>query len=239
MGYTYSLVLPAFNEEESLAAAVEKMRKATSELNCEIIIAHDGSSDGTLELARRLARKYSGVRVIHCKDRLGRGRALENAFSKCKSGVVAYADIDLSTRPEYIVPLLEAAKDSDFVVGSRYLPQSRVSRYPSRLVLSSAYNSLVRLVLNSRVSDHQCGFKAFGRASVLELCKSVKSKWWFWDTEVLVRAQKAGYQVREIPVEWAERKTGQSKVDALGDAVSMLASIARLRLDLWLGGVAY
>lgn len=130
-------------------------------------------------------------------------------------------DLDLATHPKHLKPLVEAItiENYDISVGSRNLPDSRVERKLHRSIASKSYNLIVRLVLGSKISDQQCGFKAFKRVILIEMLKQVRAGYWFWDTEILVRAARSGYKIKEIPVEWKSgRKT---KVNLLRDSCSM------------------
>ena len=149
-----SVVLPAYNEADKLEAAVTKIGQALNEYgySYEIIIAEDGSTDGTAKCAEDLAQKLSYVKHIHREKRQGRGTALNNAFKQCNGEVFVYMDLDLSTDLKYLKPLVEAitVEGYDFSTGSRMLPESKVERSLSRSVSSKTYNFLVRHMLGFR-----------------------------------------------------------------------------------------
>jgi glycosyltransferase involved in cell wall biosynthesis len=225
-----SIVLPAYNEADKLEAAVTKISQALKDYGYlfEIIVAEDGSTDGTAERAEELAQKLSYVKHIHREKRQGRGMALKNAFKKCRGEVFVYMDLDLSTDLKYLKPLVDAitVEDYDFSTGSRMLPESKVERSLSRSISSKTYNFLVRHMLGSKLRDHQCGFKAFKREPVLGLLDHVEATHWFWDTEIMVRANRRGYKIKEIAVEW---KTGKgTKVNLLKDSWKMFKQIMKL-----------
>jgi glycosyltransferase AglD len=225
-----SVVLPAYNEIDYLQSAVKKTIKALEEFidSYEIIIAEDGSTDGTAQRAEEQAQKTSGVRHIHREKRLGRGTALNNAFRQSRGQVLVYMDLDLATSLTYLRPLVEAItiEGYDFSTGSRMLPQSKAERTFSRSLSSKTYNFLVRHMLGSKLQDHQCGFKAFKREPLLEFLDKVEATHWFWDTEILVRANRQGFKIKEIAVEW---KSGSgTKVNLLKDSWNMFRQIMRL-----------
>jgi hypothetical protein len=225
-----SVVFPAYNEVDFLEPAVEKVTKALGELarSYEIIIAEDGSKDGTAERAEALAQQYPYVKHIHGEKRLGRGTALNNAFRQSIGEVLAYMDLDLATDLKYLKPLVDALRVEgyDFATGSRMLPESKVERSLSRSLTSKLYNFLVRHMLGSKLRDHQCGFKAFKREPTLQLIEEVGARHWFWDTEILVRAAHKGYKIKEIPVEWKSgRKT---KVNLFKDSYNMGKQVLKL-----------
>jgi glycosyltransferase AglD len=225
-----SIVLPAYNEVDKLENAVITISQALKEYgySYEIIIAEDGSRDGTAEKAKELSQKYLFIRHIHREKRLGRGTALNNAFKQCRGEVFVYMDLDLSTDLKYLKPLIEAItlEGFDFSTGSRLLPESKVERSLRRSISSKTYNFLVRHMLSSKLRDHQCGFKAFKHDSVLKLLDEVEATHWFWDTEIMVRANRHGYKIKEIAVEW---KTGKgTKVNLLKDSWNMFKQIMKL-----------
>ena len=226
-----SVVFPAYNEAGSLEAAVNKVTQALNEITCsyEITIAEDGSTDGTDKLAAVLTEKYPFVKHIHREKRLGRGAALKNAFKQSSGEVLVYMDLDLATDLGHLKPLVEAVESEgyEFATGSRMLPESNVKRSGTRNIASKTYNFMVRALLGSKVKDHQCGFKAFQRKPLMQLLDEVEANHWFWDTEILVRAYRRGYKIKEIPVSWkGGRKT---KVNLLQDSFNMGWQI----LSLW------
>ena len=227
---TVSIVLPAYNEADKLDVAVEKVSQALKEAGYrfEIVIAEDGSTDGTAERAEELTQKYPFVRHIHREKRLGRGTALNNAFRQCRGEVFVYMDLDLATDLKSLKPLIDAiaVEGFDLSTGSRMLPESKVERSLRRNISSKSYNFLVRHMLGSKVKDHQCGFKAFKREAVLGLLGEVQATHWFWDTEILVRAQRRGFRVKEIPVEWTSGR--DTKVNFAKDSWNMFWQVTRL-----------
>lgn len=225
-----SVVFPAYNEVDYLEPAVEKTTQALREFtnSFELIIAEDGSTDGTAERSEELAQKYPFVKHIHGEQRLGRGIALNNAFRQSSGEVLVYMDLDIATDLKHLKSLVEAItlEGYDFATGSRLLPESKVERSLSRSVSSKSYNFLVRAMLGSKLRDHQCGFKAFKREPTLKLLDEVGARHWFWDTEIFVRAARKGYKIKEIPVEWKSgRKT---KVNLFKDSFNMGSQVVKL-----------
>jgi glycosyltransferase AglD len=225
-----SVIFPAYNEVDYLGAAMEKTTQILNQFasNYEIIIAEDGSTDGTAEHAEELAQKYPCVKHIHGEKRLGRGTALNNAFKQSHGEILVYMDLDLATDLKHLQPLVEAisVEGYDFATGSRMMPESKVERTMRRSISSKSYNFFVRHMLGSNLRDHQCGFKAFKREPALLLLDTVAARHWFWDTEILVRAQKKGYKIKEIPVEW---KSGRAtKVNLFKDSYNMGRQVVKL-----------
>ena len=225
-----SVVLPAYNEVNQLEIAVTEVSQALKQagFTYEIVIAEDGSTDGTAERSEQLTQKYPFVRHIHREKRLGRGAALNNAFRQCNGEVFVYTDLDLSTNLKSLKPLIDAitVEEYDFSTGSRMLPESRVERTLRRSVSSKSYNFLVRHMLGSKVMDHQCGFKAFRKEAVLSLLGEVEATHWFWDTEILVRARCHGFKIKEIPVKWTSGKG--TKVNLAKDSWRMFWEVTSL-----------
>jgi glycosyltransferase involved in cell wall biosynthesis len=225
-----SVVFPAYNEVNYLEPAVKNTVQALREFtdSFELIIAEDGSRDGTAERSEELAQEYPFVKHIHVEQRLGRGIALNNAFRQSSGEVLVYMDLDLATDLKHLKSLVEAItlEGYDFATGSRLLPESKVERSLSRSVSSKSYNFLVRAMLGSKLRDHQCGFKAFKREPTLKLLDEVGARHWFWDTEIFVRAARKGYKIKEIPVEWKSgRKT---KVNLFKDSFNMGSQVVKL-----------
>ena len=230
-----SIVLPAYNEASRLESTVERTAAALREItpSFEIIIAEDGSHDGTDKISETLAQKYDFVVHLHSDERQGRGQALNRAFAVSKGEILGYIDVDLATDMKHLRELVQYIRDGyDFATGSRMLPQSDVERPFKRGIASQGFNFLTRLMLGSKLYDHQCGFKSFKRKSLFEIVDSVKDTHWFWDTELFVRAQRKGYRVKEFPVEW--RHGGATTVNLVKDVFGMGSQIFRLWYEfLW------
>lgn len=228
------MVLPAYNEaaniEKAVFATAETLSKITDHF--EIIIAEDGSTDGTDRIASELSEGYTYVVHLHSDKRQGRGKALSRAFRTASGEVLCYIDVDLATDMKYLEKLVRAVSTDgyDFATGSRMMRESDAKRPFKREFASRGYNFLVRLFLHSELCDHQCGFKAFRREALFELLDDIENEHWFWDTEVLVRAQHRGYRVIEFPVYW--RHGGSSKVNLAKDVKGMGLEIFRLWREL-------
>ncbi|KAB2945037.1 MAG: glycosyltransferase family 2 protein [Candidatus Methanoperedens sp.] len=230
-----SIVLPAYNEAKRIEETVERTAAALREIasSFEIIIAEDGSIDGTDKICESLARKYNFVMHLHSEKRQGRGRALNRAFKESKGEILGYIDVDLATDMNHLKELIQSIRDGyDFATGSRMLPESNVKRPLKRGFASKGFNYLTRLMLGSKLYDHQCGFKSFRRETMFALMDEIKDTHWFWDTELFVRAQRAGYRVKEFPVVW--KHGGTTKVNLVKDVFGMGSQIFRLWYEfLW------
>ena len=231
-----SVVLPAYNEEKTIESAVELTVETLEAFlpadAFEVIVAEDGCTDRTPEIADRLAAEDERIRHFHSDERLGRGGALVAAFEAADGDVLVYFDTDLATDMDYLEPLVESVRSGEYDVatGSRWISGHEADRPPKRGVPSRVYNGLVRGALGSELRDHQCGFKAFDREALFDLMEDVEDEHWFWDTEVLVRAQRAGYRVNEFAVEWTPK--GDTKVDLVRDVLGMGSQVGRLGWQL-------
>jgi putative flippase GtrA len=227
------IVVPVYNEERALAASIHRLHHFLDSrlpFSWQITIADNASTDITSEIARALAAELDRVRVLRLEEK-GRGRALRAAWSASSARVVAYMDVDLSTDLHALLPLLAplVSGHSEVAIGSRLAPGSRVTRGPKREFISRAYNGLLHLALRARFSDAQCGFKAV-RADVLpQLLDAVRDQSWFFDTELLIAAQRRGMRIHEVPVDWVDDP--DSRVDIVSTALDDLRGVARLALD--------
>ncbi len=224
-----SLVLPVYNECGNLRRNFMRIYDAVQEIgDSEIILAEDGSTDCTKRYAQRFA-KLRGVRLTSSRSRLGRGAALKKAIRMARGRTIGYIDIDLAVPIAYVWRALEAVeRGSRIVAGSRYVKGSAASRSAKRLVASVGYNALMRLLLGSRVHDHQCGFKFWNARFIKGLLPEIRDDHWFFDSEVIVRAGRRGVQTLELPVEWREQRN--TKVRS-SDLAYFIRSIVRLRFS--------
>ncbi len=225
------VTVPVYNEEKVLAESVRKLHAyltANLPFHFVITIADNASTDTTFAIARRMEAELPRVRAVHL-ERKGRGLALRHVWCTSAADVVAYMDADLSTGLEAFLPLIVplVSGHGDVATGSRLLPGAKVVRGPKREIISRAYNVLLRMFLAARFSDAQCGFKA-GRSEVIRaLLPDVQDDAWFFDTELLLLAQRRGLRICEIPVTWVEDP--DSKVDIIRTALADLRGMARLR----------
>jgi glycosyltransferase involved in cell wall biosynthesis len=225
------VTVPVYNEEKILARNIRRLHSClTGNLSFHFVItiADNASTDGTFALARQLSAELPGVRAVHL-DRKGRGLALRHVWSRSDADIVAYMDADLSTGLDAFLPLIAPllSGHSDLAIGTRLVHDAQVVRGLRREVISRAYNLLLRATLSARFSDAQCGFKA-GRAEVIRaLLPDVQDDAWFFDTELLMLAQRTGLRISEVPVAWAEDP--DSKVEIVRTVLEDLRGVARLR----------
>ena len=226
------IVVPVYNEEAALEQSIRRLHRFLSEsfpFAWRIVIADNASTDGTPAVARSLRGKLRGIEYLRL-ERKGRGRALRAAWSRSEARVVAYMDVDLSTDLRALLPLVAPllSGHSDVAIGSRLAHGARVVRGPKREIISRGYNRLLHATLRARFSDAQCGFKAVRRDALDGLLADVRDDAWFFDTELLVLAQRRGLRIHEVPVDWVDDP--DSRVDIVRTAIEDLKGIARLAL---------
>jgi putative flippase GtrA len=224
------VVVPVFNEEADLERSVRRLHahlRETFPYPFRITIADNASTDGTPRIAARLAGELPEAEWIRLAEK-GRGRALRAAWSQSRAPVLAYVDVDLSTGLAALLPLVAPliSGHSDLAIGTRLAHGSRVVRGPKREIISRCYNVLLRSTLAVGFSDAQCGFKAVRREVAEQLLPLVQDSGWFFDTELLVIAERAGLRIHEVPVDWVDDP--DSRVDLLATALADLRGIARI-----------
>ena len=224
------IVVPVFNERDDLEQCVRRLHvhlTQTFPYPFRITIADNASTDGTLALAETLGLAIAEVHVVHL-DAKGRGRALHTAWTASDAPILAYTDVDLSTDLNALLPLVAPllSGHSDLAIGTRLARSSRVVRGAKRELISRGYNLILRRALATRFTDAQCGFKAIRRDVAEQLLPLVRDTGWFFDTELLVLAEKAGLRIHEVPVDWVDDP--DSTVDILATAMADLRGVARL-----------
>ncbi|GAA4248859.1 bifunctional glycosyltransferase family 2/GtrA family protein [Dactylosporangium darangshiense] len=236
-GAVLDVVIPVYNEEADLGPCVRRLHRHLSEsfpYPFRITVADNASTDATPAVAAALSVELPGVEVLRMAEK-GRGRALKRAWSASDAPVLAYMDVDLSTDLNALLPLVAPllSGHSDVSIGSRLARGSRVVRGPKREFISRSYNRILRTALSARFSDAQCGFKAIRRDVAEQLLPMVEDTGWFFDTELLVLAQRAGLRIHEVPVDWIDDP--DSRVDIVATALADLRGIARLGRALFTG----
>jgi putative flippase GtrA len=224
------VVVPVYNEEADLANCVHRLYhhlQSSFPFSSRITIADNASTDDTPRIAAQLADELPDVRVVRLEQK-GRGRALHAVWSASDAPVLAYMDVDLSTDLAALAPLVAplVSGHSDLAIGSRLARGSRVVRGAKREVISRCYNFLLKSTLAAGFSDAQCGFKAIRADVAQQLLPHVVDTGWFFDTELLVLAQRSGLRIHEVPVDWVDDP--DSRVDIVATATADLKGIARL-----------
>jgi putative flippase GtrA len=233
------VTIPVFNEAAGIEACIRRLHAHLSEYftpTFRITVADNASTDTTLAVAEKVARELAEVVVVHLDDK-GRGNALRTVWLASPSPILAYMDVDLSTDLAALLPLISPllSGHSDLAIGTRLSHGSRVVRGPKREFISRSYNVLLRSTLGTHFSDAQCGFKAIRGDVAAALLPHTSDTAWFFDTELLVLAERCELRVHEIPVDWVDDP--DSSVDIFPTAMADLRGIARLTRDLVSGRI--
>ena len=227
---TVDLVVPVYNEEATLASSVETLVAADTGPGTDvtIIIADNASTDSTPRTAAALAAAHPNVEYVRLEQK-GRGRALSRVWQASTADIVAYTDVDLATDIRALEPMVEVIRSglADVAIASRLQPGLEVQRGVRREIISRCYNRLLKLSLGVGFSDAQCGFKAMSAQAARELLPVVEDTEWFFDTELLARAEWAGYRIHEFGTDWIDDP--DSSVDVLATAWKDIRGIVRLR----------
>jgi glycosyltransferase involved in cell wall biosynthesis len=232
---TVDVVIPVLNEAHVLARSVATARAFLQQNlphRWRVVVVDNGSTDGTGKVAAALAAEHPDVGFEHL-DLRGRGRALRHAWTHSSADIVGYMDVDLSTELAAIPRAVKALSEEgyDIAIGSRLLRESQTRRKWKRDVISRIYNVLVKGALFTRFSDAQCGFKFVTREVVERIVPQIQDESWFFDTEMLVLAEKQGYRIKDLPVIWIE--DDDSRVKIIRTAWDDIKGVARLRGHLW------
>ncbi len=226
------IVIPVYNEAHVLAGSIERLRSYLEQTKFpysrRIVVADNASTDRTLAVAQELAERFDDVAALHLPQK-GRGRALRKAWLESDADAVSYMDVDLSTDVAALVPLARAVLEEGYDVasGSRMTRGSQTERSLRRELTSRGFIFLIKLVFLSKLSDTQCGFKALSRDAVRELIPRIENEEWFFDTELLLLAEKGGYRIKQVPVRWQEDP--DSRVNVAKTVAEDLRGLLRMR----------
>jgi putative flippase GtrA len=239
-GVQAEIVIPVRNEERDLSVSVKRLHAYLNDrfpFTARITIADNGSTDSTWPQALALEAELALVRAVRL-ERPGRGGALRSVWSQSDADVLCYMDVDLSTDLNALAPLLAPllSGHSDVAIGTRLARGARVIRGPRREIISRCYNVLLHATLGTRFSDAQCGFKAITADQARRLLPLTADTGWFFDTELLVLAERAGLRIHEVPVDWVD--DADSRVKLIATAVGDLRGIMRLGAGLAWGTIA-
>ncbi len=226
------IVIPVYNEAHVLADSIERLRAYLNEsafpYSWRIVVADNASTDATLSVAQVLEDRFGDVVPLHLPQK-GRGRALRKAWLESDADAMCYMDVDLSTDLAALLPLAKAVLEEgyDVATGSRMTRGSQIVRSLRREITSRGLIFLIKVLFLSKLSDTQCGFKAISRQAAHELLPRVENEEWFFDTELLLLAEKGGYRVKDIPVRWVEDP--DSRVNVWKTVAEDLRGLLRMR----------
>ena len=226
-----NVTIPVFNEEKILPSSIATLHAFLTKhcrFEWEIVVANNASTDSTPKVAQRLSKEFNGVRAVHL-DQKGRGRALKKVWSESGADILSYMDVDLSSNLYAFPPLVEALISGgfDIGIGSRLLKASTTRRSLKREAISRTYNLLVKAFFLTKFSDAQCGFKAITKGAAGKLLPKIEDTGWFFDTELLVIAEKLGYRIFDLPVSWVEDL--DSRVKIVSTAMDDIKGLIRVR----------
>ncbi len=226
-----NITIPVYNEEKILPSSIASLHAFLGQhcrFDWEIVVADNASIDGTLEVAKRLSKEFSNVRVVHL-DQKGRGRALRKTWMESQADILSYMDVDLSSNLFAFPPLIEALVSGgfDIGIGSRLLKASTTKRSIKRETISRIYNLMVKAFFFTKFSDAQCGFKAITKKAAAELLPKIEDNGWFFDTELLVIGERLGYRIFDLPVSWVEDM--DSRVKIVSTAIDDINGLIRVK----------
>lgn len=226
------IVLPAYNEEKIVRQNLQQLAGFCQHQltdDWQIVVADNKSTDKTKEITQELAVENSKITYYYLPQR-GKGLAVVSAWQSFPADFYCFMDIDLATDIKALPELIKGLKQEnyDLVIGSRRHSQSVVKRSFIKKVISRGYGLIVRLLLNSKLRDHPCGFKAVNQKVIKELLPQVKNDQWFFDTELLILAERSNFRIKEVPVQWAEHKVAGRK-----SQVKVISLIFNYLKEVW------
>jgi len=229
-----NITIPIYNEGKILESNVLKLYEFLSRnISCpfEITLVDNGSTDNSAAIAGKLSGMIKVIRFLQIKQK-GKGLAIKRSWLESSADILSFMDADLSTNLRHFPELIDTliAEGNDIAIGSRLIKGNIVKRSIKRDFVSRTYNILLKLFFLNRFSDAQCGFKAIRKEAAKRLIPMTRDDAWFFDSELLIIAEKLGYKIKEIPIEWTENVS--SDVDILKVGCSLLKGILRLRFDL-------
>jgi len=230
--YTYSIIIPAYNESQRILASLDKIIAYATEQRwgAEIIVVNDGSRDNTAELVREYAKTHPMVKLIENPGNRGKGYTVRNGMMHAHGDILLFTDADLSSPIEESQKLFAAIdKGADVTFGSRWLQaELQTERQPLyRQVFGRIFNLLLRIILGLKYKDTQCGFKAFTSKAAQQIFSRQMIDRWGFDPEILFLAEKYGFKVSEVPVEWAH--DNRSKINPVTDGAKMFMEMLKVR----------
>ena len=223
------VVIPTYNEAENLPKLVEALEEELQKENFNIIVVDDNSPDGTSEMIRKMSEGYDNLRLFVRPEKRGLGSAYKDGFKVSSGDFIVVMDADLSHNPEELPKLLETLNDADVAIGSRYVPGGRVVGWKGhRRLISRGANLLARLVLGLNIKDATSGFRAYKRRALEEIASRSSLNGFEFQVEALYIAKRLGLKVTEVPITFASRKRGKSKL-SLKDVITFMHAVCAMR----------
>lgn len=229
---TYSIVLPAYNEHERIAATLEKISAHANQRGwqVEVIVVNDGSTDDTARIVSQYASNNPSLRLLENPGNRGKGYSVRNGMLHAQGDILLFSDADLSSPIAEADKLFEAIRQgADVAIGSRWLKaELQIKRQPLyRQLFGRIFNLALRFVLGLNFKDTQCGFKAFTQDAAQKLFPLQKIERWGFDPELLYLARRFDLTVTEVPVAWSHREG--TRINPIVDGIRMLGEIFIIR----------
>lgn len=229
-----SLVLACYNEAPLFAQSVKEILRVLrlSRYTFKVIFVDDNSSDATAMLIKKTCERIPACRALYHQKNYGRGKTVADGIRAAKGNVVGYVDIDCEVSPVYIPDMVKKILEgeADVVIGKRIYRSSIVSI--PRQVFSLGYQWLADTMIGTGGLDTETGYKFFNRKKILPIVAAAHHPHWFWDTEIMVYARRAGLRIMEVPVLFIRRFDKKSSVRVVWDIADYLVNLWRLRQRL-------
>ncbi|MDD5163955.1 MAG: glycosyltransferase family 2 protein [Candidatus ainarchaeum sp.] len=228
-----SMALACYNQADFLEENIEKIKKVLDNagIEYEIILYDDKSTDNTAELIKKMAKKDSGILCFFHEKNMGRGKTTADAIMKSKGEICGFIDTDLESDVEYMPKLIMAIKQGwDVSIGNR---KYKINRHSiMRLFLSRGFHCLAKIAIGTKLNDTESGFKFFNTKKIIPVLKEVQSNRWFWDTELMVLAEKKGLKIKEIWVPFIKNTEGKTTMKFARDIHDYWAELLKFRKRL-------
>jgi glycosyltransferase involved in cell wall biosynthesis len=227
----FSLMIPVYNEADIIINSLNALHKLLESEDYELIVFDDCSEDGTYDKLKGAIRSLKDPEIVlmHSVVRVGKGGSIKRAVDMALGEVVLIMDADLSVDLKDIRKLVKEARDTgEVVIGQRSI-SDRFTQGFLRVVLTLGYNAIVRLLFQTGLIDHQCGFKAMNTDVARKLMPKIKSNGYVFDTELIVVARKFGVPLRQIRVKWTDRRLRKSNLKWVKTSVTMMKDLLNIR----------
>jgi dolichyl-phosphate beta-glucosyltransferase len=232
----YSLVIPVYNEEKRINQGLKEITSfiKNNNLDCEILLVDDGSTDKTKKLTKLLLRNILHSRLIE-SNHLGKGGAIKAGVNQSRGRWILFFDIDLATPMDQLVKFEKYQKEYDVIIGSRKMKGANIiNRQPFfREFSGKVFTLLTNTIVTKNISDVTCGFKMFKAPLAKKLFNKSKLSDWSFDAEILFLSQKYGYKIKEVPVSWKDDPN--TKVTLIKDTIDALLGLLKIRIYDLLG----
>jgi len=231
-------VIPVYNEAETLEKNMIILHNFLNK-NCDfpwyITVFSNGSTDKTVTIGNKLSKRYKRINFSHTSEK-GKAKALRRAWQSSKAQIVGFMDADLSTELDAFPKCVKCIVNdkADIAIGNRFAPESKIERSLFREFLSRGYSTLIRIFFpRTAIRDAPCGFKFLRSTVSRKLLPHIENESWFFDSELLLLAEQAGYNIAQVPVRWTERK--KSTVKIVKVVTEYTLNLLRMRLNFWFG----